>query len=554
MSTSCRIESACGYHSVDVIKCKILSPAIKGRFLGNPCFMSITAQQTETEALIEQIRVGGEATFAAIRALIRVAMRVRQHWLPRGTIDVTASLCDLSPALTARVQSHVENVMLDRLKNSPQEQEQILLVNALSQWGGEHSANYLSEQVLAGKFTEEVVNQSLVAFGILGGQNSVTALVSTMMHGNERLATNADRNLSELADGGSEDMLQSSSPFSIGTVEKILLSVNFAAIPINSDPEFSRALSRFARFLERRCEQPVAFWPVFNSAIRRDKRAAVAAEAILTGGDGASGDEEQGEENSDPLEAAGALFRIKSPRSFAACEKALKDCCEKIQVSCGTFDERLKKGKELFSSIAEQDVSIEQLILAKLWNDYDWLPAPHPIVFAIAVVRDLGFVGQLVQGLGATGSPLSTYARLMYRILSEDSDLCVELQEFIRKQPNQLLLSPLKQGATNYLGERRLRPLESLNTQIPFDFADARSIKDYADQCMVINPDEYRRLQEVQDLSFGRAVDSEMLLRLESCIDGLPPIWQGWCTIYYFKTKARMDNKTLPNSRLNLQL
>jgi hypothetical protein len=247
--------------------------------------MSMIAQQSEIESLLEQIKAGGDATISGLRSLIRVAMRVRQHWMPRGTIEDAASVSDLLPSVEVETQTRAERTIIDCLDRTSREQEQVLLVNALSQWGGEHSANFLSDQVLAGKFSEEVVNQSLVAFGILGGSHSVTALAFTMMQSDERLATNADRNLSELADGGSEDLQVSSLPYSVPTVTRILRAVKFAAIPIGKDLEFSRGLFRFAAFMERRCERPEDFWPTFTSFLRNEKCDDLRTEEISSAGD-----------------------------------------------------------------------------------------------------------------------------------------------------------------------------------------------------------------------------------------------------------------------------
>lgn len=158
---------------------------------------------------LEAIASGGEEVVPALKALMRLAMRIRGHWMPRGTLSVPASSSDLAPQVSAELQVHVEEVLLRRLRDTDikgSEEEQIYVINTLAQWGGAKAADELSERIFTGNQDSKVAGQIFVALGILGGSQSSTALVFGLFFATTK-SSDIRWNLMQLMCGGALSLI-----------------------------------------------------------------------------------------------------------------------------------------------------------------------------------------------------------------------------------------------------------------------------------------------------------------------------------------------------------
>jgi hypothetical protein len=138
----------------------------------------------------------------------------------------------------------------------------------------------------------------------------------------------------------------------------------------------------------------------------------------------------------DLLGAMEGLLSMPLEIDFDVLEEAIAHFCKRVDASRLSDDEKQRKANALQSYIEENHVRYSKaatLILAKLWNDYPWLPRPNPMVITIALSRDPAVLSNLAKVLGAVDTECAALARLMYEIQIRSGQFPIELREYVRR-------------------------------------------------------------------------------------------------------------------------
>lgn len=138
----------------------------------------------------------------------------------------------------------------------------------------------------------------------------------------------------------------------------------------------------------------------------------------------------------DLLGAMEGLLSTPLEIDFDVLEEAIAHFCKRVDASRWTDDEKQRKANALQSNIEKNHVRYSKaatLILAKLSNDYPWLPRPNPMVIKIALSRDPAVLSNLAKVLGAVDAECAALARLMYEIQIRSGQFPIELQEYVRR-------------------------------------------------------------------------------------------------------------------------
>jgi hypothetical protein len=139
------------------------------------------------------------------------------------------------------------------------------------------------------------------------------------------------------------------------------------------------------------------------------------------------------------LTAWQSLCLLPEPAPFDVFEQCAERLCRRLSNSYKNPAVLTRLGKSIATVPALCNSSHRSLVLARLWNDYQWLPVPDPLVFAIAVVRDFGFLGQITVALQSVNSGILSLAEAMYQVLVSKEQLCISFQDFLsRNAPNVL--------------------------------------------------------------------------------------------------------------------
>ena len=133
-------------------------------------------------------------------------------------------------------------------------------------------------------------------------------------------------------------------------------------------------------------------------------------------------------ETSDPtmpaslLEAWRGICLLPEAVSFGFVEDAVERLCRAVEkrYSSDRFRRSVVEKYTATACVRLQLGVFRDLALASSWRGCRWLSLPDPVLFAVATIRELAFLGQLREALASVADPLVPHVTAMYsKVASE---------------------------------------------------------------------------------------------------------------------------------------
>ncbi|MEI7461819.1 MAG: hypothetical protein WCK15_20710 [Pirellula sp.] len=178
----------------------------------------------------------------------------------------------------------------------------------------------------------------------------------------------------------------------------------------------------------------------------------------------------------DLLGAMEGLLSMPLEIDFDVLEEAHAHFCKRVDASRLSDDDKQQKANCLQSCIEKKHLRYSKaatLILAKLSNDYPWMPRSNPMVIKIAVSRDPAVLSNLAKVLGTECASL---ARLMYEIQIRRGRFPFELREYVRRNSEASAMNRMVVG-------REYNSETYLKSSIPSIEVSEGAIMNYVSQC-----------------------------------------------------------------------